>query len=128
MGDLGIPQDIIDGVDDVMVEVGSTFTITIIEYGAVDPDNPGAAPSETPTVIEFEGFLYDIEDNKIDGSTVLRGDQNLLIAVSTLSVAEVGQITPGNYIIRGAESFNIIASEPIKVSGITTVVIAQVRN
>jgi len=127
MGDITITQDIIEGIVDIMVEVGWTIILRSNVYGAVDIENPGAAPSETIVNTPFEGFIFDIEDKYFNGTSILKGDRNLIVSIDGFTPEQIAAIAPGNYIVDSSDIYSIISAELINVSGLTATVIAQIR-
>lgn len=127
MGDITIPADITEGVAEIMEEVGWTIIFRRVEYGPIDPDNPGAAPIETVIDKSFEGFIYDYEDRFINGTSVLQGDRLIIISIDGFTQTEIDAVEPPNYIVDSGDVYGIIESRKIDVSGITSVIIAQIR-
>lgn len=128
MGDLTIAADIIEGVVDIMEEVGATLNLRTIVYGDTDIDNPGAAPTETITNTPFEGFMFAIQDEYIDGTSILEGDQNIIVSIDGMTDEVIDAIAPGNYVLDGSKTYSIIRAVPVSVSGVKVVLIIQVRS
>lgn len=127
MGDTTIAQDLIDGVADAMATVGDTKTIRIVTEGSLNPSDPGAGKPRTPEDLSVEAFLYDFEDEYVDGTTVLKGDRKAIIDLSQLTSVQIAGIKQGHELIDGSESYKIVAKNPIEVSGLTVTIILHIR-
>lgn len=127
MSDLTISADIISGIKDAMNDLGSTLKLRVMTYETMDVNNPGADLSQSYTDTDFEGLVFDFDEKYMPGSTVLDGDKMVLVSVDGMSVDTIKSIQPGNYIIDDSENYSIIKTAPIRVAGVTVVVIAQVK-
>lgn len=128
MADSTIPLDIISGIKDGMEDLGWGLKLKIITRGGIDPSNPGAGPTETIDLVDFDGLVFDFDEKWMPGSTIEEGDQMVLITVDKLTEDNLKGIKPGNYIIDGTQIYSIIKSKPIKVAGKVVVAIAQVKS
>lgn len=127
MGDTSVAQDLIDGVKDALEVVGDTSTVRIFTEGALDPLDPGAGRPRTPEDLSIEAFLYDFEDEYIDGTNVLKGDRKAILDVSTLTSIQISGIEQGTTLIDGADSYAIVGTEDIEVAGVVVTMILHVR-
>lgn len=127
MSDVTLATDIILGIEEAMRDAGWLLKLRSIEYGQVDPNNPGAPTSETTVDTDFNGLVFDFDEKYLPGTTVVEGDKMVLVSVEGMAVDKVKSVKAGNYIIDGSEIYSIIKTAPIRVAGSTVVVIAQVK-
>lgn len=127
MSDATLASDIILGIEEAMKDAGWLLTLRSIDYGQVDPNNPGAAPTEVSADTDFDGLVFDFDEKYLPGTTVLEGDKMVLVSVEGMAIDKIKAIKAGNYIIDGSEIYSIIRTAPIRVAGSTVVVIAQVK-
>lgn len=64
----------------------NTATLTRPANSAIDPNDPTAAPTGSPTTYSCQGFafVYDVRD--IDGTRVMKGDYQVTLLRGSLSV------------------------------------------
>ena len=127
MGDLSIAQDLLDGVVDAMADLGTTRTFRIITVEAIDPDNPGAAPVETPENVSVEALLFDFDKKYMPEANVTEGGLMALLSIEPFSDAQVSAIVPGNFLVDGSKVYDIVRTNPIEVAGVTVTVIVQLK-
>lgn len=127
MSDNTLATDIILGIEEAMRDAGWGLVLRSVEYAQVDPDNPGAATSETTVDTDFDGLVFDFDEKYLPGTTVVEGDKMVLVSVEGMTVDKIASIKAGNYIIDGSEIYSIIKTAPIRVAVATVVVIAQVK-
>jgi hypothetical protein len=125
MADLTIPADIMDGVSDIMAEVGKpVFLIQDIESGETDDDDPTKGPSLVPSAKTVQSFFYSFQDEEVDGNLVRSGDRKAIISLKDTGISEV---TTAFYIREGLIRWEIVQSKAIELSGVTATVILHIR-
>ena len=127
MGDTTIAADILEGVADALADVGTTRTLRIITAGSLNPSNPGAGPSQSTSDVSVEAIITDYEEKYIDGTTVLDGDKQAVIDLSTLSSVQIDGIRPGNFLVDGSIIYNIMRPKKYEVAGVPVAVVVQMR-
>lgn len=128
MGDIYVAQELLDTVQEVIADHGWEMTLRRKTYSAIDENDPGAAPTESIFDTLFDGFSYEIESKYVNGTSVLEGDKVLLMDLTDLTTEEIDGISPGNFILDGSESYNIIKSRVYKSNGTPLTVMAQLRS
>ena len=127
MGDVSIATDILSGVIDAMDAVGWELTVSGYTEGPLDPLNPGAGRPKTEVNFPLQGFIYEYDDEHIDGTNVLAGDRQSVLSIDGLTDAELKMIAPGSYLIDGTDKYAILKPRLTKVSGVPVVAEAQLR-
>lgn len=128
MSDPTISADIISGIADAMGDIGwDTLKIHSVSHSSIDINNPGADSSQIIHESTFSGLVFDYDEKYMPGTTVLEGDQMVLISVDGMTEETIQQFKPGNSIIDGLKNYSIIKSAPIKVAGSVVVIIVQVK-
>lgn len=127
MGDTSIAQDILEGVADALDAVGDTRTMRIITEGALDINDPGAGRPRTPEEFGVEAFLYDYEDEYINGTSILKGDRKAILSIEPLTAAQISGIKQGAKLIDGSDIYTVEGTEGIETAGITVTIILHVR-
>ncbi|MES0340679.1 MAG: hypothetical protein ABUK08_00025 [Candidatus Humimicrobiaceae bacterium] len=127
MGDVTLAADIIEGVVDIMIEVGSTHTFRIITYGAPNPSNPGAPPSEVIDDTNIEAYTFDFNEEYMPDANVTEGELMGILSIDPLSQAQIAEIKPGSYLIDGSDTYSVIKSNIIQVAGVPSTAIVQLK-
>ena len=127
MGDVTIAQDLLDGVADALADLGDTRTFRIITAGAIDPNDPGAEPSETTENVSVEAILFNFDERYMPGANVLEGGLLALLSIKDFTAAQVGALEPGNFLIDGTTVYTIVRDQPIEAAGIVVTAILQLR-
>lgn len=126
MGNLTIPADLRDGVEEVLQELGHTINLRVSSGGVLDVNNPGAGQSpQIDTLYPFEGFIYMYDDYYVDGTTVQRGDRLCLVDLKGLPEDLLPEV--GNDIVDGTSVYNVVATNLPEASGIPVIAILQLR-
>ena len=121
MGDTTIAQDILEGVKELLAELGSTRILRVITK-TEDPENSTNVLSVN-TDVDNETYFYDYESKYINGTTVKEGDKQALIDLLTF-----GQDPKSiDCIIDGTEVWKVIKTFPTEIAGIGAVVVLQIR-
>lgn len=129
MGDLTIAQDLLDGVDEALALLGDTRTLRLVTIPSIDVNNPGGAPTETQVDKEIEAFLFAFDSEYMTDANILGGGLMAILAVSSLTTAQINQIQPGNRLIDNDDTtiYEIIKSSPIETAGVKVTVIVQLK-
>lgn len=124
MGDSSIPIDVLDGVEEVLDEVGALCQLRVTSGGTIDVNNPGAGSSPETTIdYPFDGLFYNYEDKHIDGTVVKVGDRRVIASIKDLPITPA----PGMLVVRGGSSYSIVDVDLPEVSGVAVVGIFQIR-
>lgn len=127
MGDTSIAQDILDGVADALGDAGDTRTLRIVNYGSIDPNDPGAAPTVTNDDTPLAALLFDFDEKYMPGANIVDGDTMSIIDLSVLSEAQKTVLAPGTKLIDSNVNYDIIKINPIEFAGILCAVILQLK-
>lgn len=127
MGDITIAQDLLDGVVDAMADLGDTRTLRLITVDPVDPLDPGAAPVEILDDVSVEALLFGFDKRYMPEANVTEGDVMSLLSIEPLTDAQVAQIIPGNLLIDGSKTYEIVKAVPIEAAGVIVTVIVQLK-
>lgn len=128
MGDVTIAQDLLEGVQDALADLGSTRVFRIITYSTPNPSSPGAAPSETLENVNVEAVLFDFDTKYMPGSTALEGKTLAILSIIDFTTAQLAALKPGNYLIDGTTKFSITKVREIEAAGILVTVILQLKD
>ena len=101
------------------------YAIRRITPGESDPATPTKPGAETIVDYVCKAAITDFKIKEIDGTVVLQGDKQVIIAVTdTLP----DQIIEGDVFVDGDITWNIVTPvNPVEVNGIKVVYILQVR-
>jgi len=121
MGDTTIAQDILEGVKELLAELGSTRILRVITK-TEDPENSTNVLSVN-TDVDNETYFYDYESKYINGTTVKEGDKQALIDL--LTFGQDPKLI--DCIIDGTEVWKVIKVFPTEIAGIGAVVVLQIR-
>jgi hypothetical protein len=125
MADLTIPVDIMNGVVDIMEEVGkSIFLVQDVESGWIDENDKTKGRTPVPSSKTVQSFFYDFADDEVDGSLVQSGDRKVILSLKDTGISEV---TTAFYVREGTVRWEIVRTKPIEVSGVIATVIAHIR-
>lgn len=127
MGDLTIAQDLLEGVAEALGTVGNTRTLKLITYGAIDIDNPGAAPTRLDEDVPIDALLFDFEQEYMPKANVLEGSTMAILSIIDLTDVQVSEIIPGNKLVDGTETFEIISALEVEASGVPVTFIIQLK-
>lgn len=96
--------------------------VTLHRKGPPGPFVPGQPV--TPTVADYPGTgaVFGYKQDAIDNTTILWGDQRLLLAPQI----EVEPIT-GDTVTVGAKTFNVVRCETVAPAGVTVLYKLQIR-
>ncbi len=128
MGDVTIAQDLLEGVEDAMADLGATRTFRIVTYSAPNPSDPGAAPTETPEDVTVEAILFDFDIKYMPKSSVEEGSTLALLSIIDFTDDQVNSLVPGNFLIDGTTTFTIAKARKIEAAGIQVTVILQLED
>lgn len=111
-----------DFAGDLLAQFGQTMTLRRVVDGAYDP----ATGRKTQTTSEHSviGAVFDIEDARVNGTTVLRGDKNATITPRGLAFTPVANAD--QLVIQG-ERHQIVSVKPLAPGGVVVTYELQVR-
>lgn len=127
MGDVTLAADIIEGVVDIMAEVGSTHTFRIITYGDPNPSDPGAPPTEIIDDTDVEAYTFDFVEEYMPDANVIDGGLMGIMSIDPLSSIQIDGIEPGSYLINGSKIYPVVKSNIIQVAGVPSTAIVQLK-
>ena len=115
MGDTSIPNDIIDGLNEALDEVGVTGIIRVrVNTGSADV--PILTETDNPVVLIPVG--YKLKD--IDGTTIKQGDRQFLLLTDF-------EPSTSDYVVLDEDVYSIISMPIVTVSGVTVLYKIQGR-
>ena len=127
MGDLSIAQDLLDGVEDVMFEVGDTRTLRMLTDSVRDPLNPGAPPTRIATDFDLEAYIYDFDEQYFPGANSIDGDLLAIIDIMTLTEAQREAVDVGNQVVKGSTVYEVTARRRIEFAGVAVTYVLQLK-
>lgn len=112
-------QEMINAIARNIEVFGTSRTFRVVAQGAVDPNNPGTPPGTTETDIPVNAFIYDYEEQYIDGTTVRRGDRIGIFHTRDLDILQLIAIGSADYsyLIDGSIQYTVVSANFIEMNG-----------
>jgi hypothetical protein len=107
----------------LITKYGTSIKVRRITDAVADPTKPWRVTGQTAVDATGVGVFLDYEQKAVDGETILRGDQKVLIAASGLTVAPA----PKDRIVRGTEVWDVVSVQPLKPGDQIVMYEVQVR-
>ena len=127
MSDPTTAQDFLDAVTEVLDSLGSTKSVRVIAYAALDANNPGAGRTQTPTDYSVEAIIYDYDDKYVDGSTIQQGDRAAVLSIDPLDSSVVELIKPNAKLVDGSTIYAIVDVKATEIAGEKVALFLQLR-
>jgi len=124
---MSIATDVAAGIEeaqDVIAEIGESFTLRQISSTLRDPAKPWLGQVDVPTDTSVKGVISGYRERDIDGNLIQRGDLQVIILQSDLDTLVP---TTDDMLIWIGTTYSIIASEPVPFNGTNALYILQVR-
>lgn len=116
-GQINVAQKLID-------KFGQTLIICrVTDAARVDPADPGILGTPTITDFTVTGVFVGFELQQINGTTIQRGDQLVLVAAKNLTIEPTSKDT----IVRDGEKWEIVSVEKVDPNGEKILFKLQVR-
>jgi hypothetical protein len=105
----------------LLKQFGQPMTLRRVTDGAYDPATGVVARSEQDTTVT--GAVFGINDERVNGSTVLRGDKEATISAKALAAPKAN----GDLLIVQGDRHQIVSVAPLAPGGVAVIYKLQIR-